>query len=115
MSSIRPLITITILAVVGAYLYVKINEGPARPHARAKHGTIQPTKACRRWPQPLVHSLPPPMPRRRGRTSVTGRARCTTGGTSDHLLPFRPPPRHRTCTDMPTFPTAKHRLSQSFR
>jgi LysM repeat protein len=29
MSSIRPLITITILAVVGAWLYVKINEGPA--------------------------------------------------------------------------------------
>jgi LysM repeat protein len=33
MSSIRPLITITILVVVGAYLYVKINEGPARPPA----------------------------------------------------------------------------------
>ncbi|MEX0586044.1 MAG: LysM peptidoglycan-binding domain-containing protein [Pirellulales bacterium] len=31
MNSIRPLITITILAVVGAWLYVKINEGPARP------------------------------------------------------------------------------------
>jgi LysM repeat protein len=31
MNSIRPLVTITILVVVGAYLYVKINEGPARP------------------------------------------------------------------------------------
>lgn len=30
MSSVRPLITITILAVVGAYLYVKINEAPPR-------------------------------------------------------------------------------------
>jgi LysM repeat protein len=35
MGSIRPLFTITILVVVGAYLYVKINEGPARPHAGA--------------------------------------------------------------------------------
>lgn len=31
MNSIRPLVTITILFVVGAYLYMKINEGPARP------------------------------------------------------------------------------------
>lgn len=33
MGSIRPLFTITVLVVVGAYLYVKINEGPVRPHA----------------------------------------------------------------------------------
>jgi LysM repeat protein len=33
MNSVRPLVTITILVVVGAYLYVKINQGPARPHA----------------------------------------------------------------------------------
>jgi LysM repeat protein len=32
MSSVRPLVTITILVVVGAYLYVKINQGPTRPH-----------------------------------------------------------------------------------
>jgi LysM repeat protein len=31
MNSIRPLITITILVVVGAYLYMKINEGPVQP------------------------------------------------------------------------------------
>lgn len=31
MNSIRPLVTITILFVVGAYLYMKINEGPVRP------------------------------------------------------------------------------------
>jgi LysM repeat protein len=35
MGSIRPLVTITILAVVGAYLYVKINEGPVPMHAGA--------------------------------------------------------------------------------
>ena len=35
MGSIRPLVTITILAVVGAYLYVKINEGPAPSRAAA--------------------------------------------------------------------------------
>ncbi|MCI0491677.1 MAG: LysM peptidoglycan-binding domain-containing protein [Planctomycetes bacterium] len=34
MNSLRPLLTITILAVVGAYLYVKINEAPVRPVAR---------------------------------------------------------------------------------
>ncbi len=33
MGSIRPLVTITILVVVGAYLYVKINQGPMQPHA----------------------------------------------------------------------------------
>jgi hypothetical protein len=31
MSSLRPLVTITILVVVGAFLYVKINEGPVAP------------------------------------------------------------------------------------
>ena len=36
MSSIRPLVTITILIVVGAFLYVKINEGPVAPPCRAK-------------------------------------------------------------------------------
>ena len=35
MGSIRPLVTITILAIVGAYLYVKINEGPAPTRAGA--------------------------------------------------------------------------------
>ena len=30
MSSIRPLVTITIIVVVGVFLYTKINEGPAR-------------------------------------------------------------------------------------
>ena len=36
MSSIRPLITITILVVVGAVLYVKINEGTADPNRRER-------------------------------------------------------------------------------
>jgi LysM repeat protein len=40
MGSIRPLITITILVVVGAYLYVKINEGPT-PHAVATNALNQ--------------------------------------------------------------------------
>ena len=40
MGSIRPLFTITILVVVGAYLYVKINEGPAQS-ARRTHGSDQ--------------------------------------------------------------------------
>src|SRR3954453_23019572 len=36
MGSIRPLLTITVLVVAGAYLYSKINEGPVHPHG--KHG-----------------------------------------------------------------------------
>jgi LysM repeat protein len=42
MASIRPLITITILVVVGAYLYVKINEGPVQPRAGAGGASNQP-------------------------------------------------------------------------
>ena len=38
MGSIRPLFTITVLVVVGAYLYVKINEGPARQHSQSHEG-----------------------------------------------------------------------------
>ena len=38
MGSIRPLFTITVLVVVGAYLYVKINEGPARQHDHSHAG-----------------------------------------------------------------------------
>jgi LysM repeat protein len=38
MGSIRPLFTITVLVVVGAYLYVKINEGPARQHSHSHEG-----------------------------------------------------------------------------
>src|SRR4051812_37884925 len=41
MGSIRPLITITILAAVGVYLYTKINEGPM-PHAGLTGATNQP-------------------------------------------------------------------------
>src|SRR3954469_21466908 len=39
MSTIRPLFTITVLVVVGAYLYVKINEGPKHPSSDAHAGT----------------------------------------------------------------------------
>ncbi len=41
MGSIRPLITITILVVVGAYLYVKINEGPVQTHVGATNAWNQ--------------------------------------------------------------------------
>ena len=36
MNSIRPLVTITILAVVGIFLYIKINQAPMRPLAGAE-------------------------------------------------------------------------------
>lgn len=42
MGSIRPLVTITILVVVGAYLYVKINEGPVQPRMGANNTLNQP-------------------------------------------------------------------------
>ena len=44
MNSVRPLVTITILVVVGAYLYVKINQGPARPHAASDVWQSEPTE-----------------------------------------------------------------------
>jgi hypothetical protein len=49
MNSIRPLITITILVVVGAFLYVKINQGPVRPVP----GTSDP------WPSQSPEGVPP--------------------------------------------------------
>jgi LysM repeat protein len=42
MNSIRPLVTITILVVVGAYLYVKINEGPVAPASGASRAWDEP-------------------------------------------------------------------------
>lgn len=44
MSSIRPLITITILVVVGVVLYVKINEGTPRPEPVANGAWNQPAE-----------------------------------------------------------------------
>src|SRR5262245_757566 len=38
MGSIRPLFTITVLVVVGAYLYVQINKGPSQPRAHSHEG-----------------------------------------------------------------------------
>ncbi len=43
MSSIRPLVTITILVVVGAYLYVKINEGAVSPAPVTGNASNQPS------------------------------------------------------------------------
>jgi hypothetical protein len=48
MNSIRPLITITILVVVGAYLYVKINEGP-----------VQPAEESNTWQMEAPDGVPP--------------------------------------------------------
>jgi LysM repeat protein len=41
MSSIRPLVTIIILVAVGAFLYVKINEGPVAPPVPGEKETAQ--------------------------------------------------------------------------
>jgi len=49
MNSIRPLITITILVVVGAFLYVKINDGPVRSSSGASDA----------WPNPSTDGVPP--------------------------------------------------------
>ncbi|MEX2316248.1 MAG: LysM peptidoglycan-binding domain-containing protein [Pirellulales bacterium] len=42
MNSVRPLITITILLVVGIFLYVKINQGPPRPASGEAAQTLTP-------------------------------------------------------------------------
>jgi LysM repeat protein len=49
MNSIRPLITITILVVVGAFLYVKINAGPVRSSSGAGDA----------WPSQSPDGVPP--------------------------------------------------------
>src|SRR4051795_1926445 len=76
MGSIRPLVTITILVVVGAYLYVKINEGPApaRPGAAnnlsqtpdgvppltgAKGASLAADSGAPAWPSSAASSPPP--------------------------------------------------------
>src|SRR5436190_23219271 len=78
MGSIRPLVTITILVVVGAYLYVKINEGPSatRPGAAnnlsqtpdgippltgTKGASLAADSGAPAWP-PTAASTPPPIP-----------------------------------------------------
>jgi LysM repeat protein len=71
MGSIRPLVTITILVVVGAYLYVKINEGPT-PHAgaanalnpslaaaNAKGTSLAADNTAPAWPSTAGTSAPP--------------------------------------------------------
>ena len=68
MGSIRPLVTITILVVVGAYLYVKINEGPT-PHAGAANQSSPATNAkgtslaadntAPAWPSTAATPAPP--------------------------------------------------------
>jgi LysM repeat protein len=75
MGSIRPLVTITILAVVGAYLYMKINEGPV-PHpganavgqapdgvpplTGAKGTSLAADSAAPAWPSSAPATSPPP-------------------------------------------------------
>ncbi len=49
MNSIRPLVTITILVVVGAFLYVKINQGPVH--------TVPPSSDA--WPGQSPEGVPP--------------------------------------------------------
>jgi LysM repeat protein len=49
MNSIRPLVTITILVVVGAFLYVKINQGPVRAVPEASDA----------WPEQAPAGVPP--------------------------------------------------------
>jgi LysM repeat protein len=75
MGSIRPLITITILAVVGAYLYTKINEGPVAhaganaagqapdgvpPLTGAKGTSLAADSAAPAWPSSAPATSPPP-------------------------------------------------------
>src|SRR3954466_1331431 len=93
MGSIRPLVTITILAVVGVYLYVKINEGPAATHAGAngvgqapdgvppltgtKGTSLAADSAAPAWPS-TAPAIPPP---RAATTSTTPAAGSPGPGT----------------------------------
>ena len=64
MGSIRPLFTITVLVVVGAYLYCEDQRRPCSAAPRS----VMTKRACRRWPpQAVARRSPRIAPRRRGR------------------------------------------------
>src|SRR4051794_41948395 len=78
MGSIRPLVTITILGVVGAYLYLKINEGPVPtragtnalsqslegvpPLTSAKGTSLAAESSAPAWPPSAASTIPPITP-----------------------------------------------------
>ncbi len=121
MGSIRPLFTITVLVVVGAYLYVKINEGPVRPHAGAQDGdqsqdgvpplaaagggaTLAQDSAAAAWP-PATSSVAPPTATippgaaSAGNANSAGATTPAAGDMANNGLPEVPP-----IPDLPELP-----------
>jgi LysM repeat protein len=76
MNSIRPLVTITILVVVGAYLYVKINEGPAQP------------ADLEEWQNETLDDVPPLDTLAATATAETGAAPAWGGGPAAAAVPI---------------------------
>ncbi len=105
MGSIRPLVTITILAVVGVYLYVKINEGPVPtpagtnalsqspegvpPLTGTKGTTLAAESDAPAWPSTATSTAPP-----------TPNA-VPTATTVNPPTKVRPPPRRLRKTVCP--------------
>ncbi|HVT27638.1 MAG TPA: LysM peptidoglycan-binding domain-containing protein [Lacipirellulaceae bacterium] len=110
MSSIRPLVTITILVVVGAYLYVKINQGPMQPHTGAntpwsqspdgvpplsatKGASLAADTTAPAWPSTAAPVAPPTtVPTASSNPSATSAAPATVSNSSTKDgLPAVPP------------------------
>lgn len=114
MGSIRPLITITILVVVGAYLYVKINEGPT-PHASASNQSSAAATAkgtslaadnnAPAWPSTAATSAPPssaapPATPSANQPLPPASTTASTSGTAKDGMPSVP-----AIPDLPPLPT----------
>jgi LysM repeat protein len=95
MNSIRPLITITILVVVGAYLYMKINEGPGRP-AAGENG---------KWLSDMPEDIPP-LDATAGAPPVTGDTAATWPATAPAATGALPGDNGTTSNDLGTPPPA---------
>ena len=84
MNSLRPLITITILAVVGGWLYLQINKGPARPEESDPAA----------WQGQAADGVPPLA------TTTTAPLTTDAGGAQMVRLPLQP--RRRPTSARPT-------------
>jgi LysM repeat protein len=120
MGSIRPLVTITILVVVGAFLYVKINEGPVKtrtgdnktldqapdgvpPLATTKGTTLAAESTAPAWPSGTAATTPAPF----SPAPATAGAPAATKKETDNLPAVPPIP------ELPELPATTNLASPS--
>jgi LysM repeat protein len=115
MNSIRPLITITILVVAGAFLYVKINEGPVRapagpsgPGTDAVTAGVPPLSATSAPAAQTNNAAPPWTSPSPAATLASGAAQPAAPGAS-----VPPSPAVPAIPEIPAVPTAAPPAEQS--